>query len=158
MIKTMQRTIAGAGKQIRQAFLGLVARGSGKSLQLKGLDNEVLQDVEVIQHVGFSSWIPEGSKVVIIPLGGKTSRAVIAGSTSAPLMVEVSEGETCIYDQFGHELRLTETGIKTNCDMHVGGNLTADGDVSDSKSSMQEMRDIYNEHTNGNTPPPTQKM
>lgn len=36
--------------------------------------------------------------------------------------------------------------------------VTAAKDVTDKKSSMQEMREIYNEHNNGNTPPPTQKM
>ena len=39
------------------------------------------------------------------------------------------------------------------------GNLhVPNGEIIDKKGSMQEMRDIYNEHNNGNTPPPTQKM
>lgn len=158
MIKTVRQQIGKAGNQIRQAFLGLVARSSDKTLQLKGLDDEVLQDIKVIQQVGFASWIPEGSQVVIIPLDGKTSRAVVVGSTGAKVMVEVSVGETCIFDQFGNEFRLGQSGAKLNCNLDVDGNITATGDVADQKSTMQDMRDTYNGHTNGNTPSPTPKM
>lgn len=158
MIGSLNKQIGKAGKQIRQAFLGLVARSSAKTLQLKGLDDEVLQDIKVIQQVGFASWIPEGAQVVIIPLDGKTSRAVVVGSTGAKVMVEVSIGETCIFDQFGNEFHLGQSGATLNCNLAVDGNITATGDVADQKSTMQAMRDTYNAHTNGNTPTPTPKM
>ena len=45
---------------------------------------------------------------------------------------------------------------------HFTGNIVADGDVSDKKGSMQEMRDTYNDHTHaetgGTTKKPDQEM
>ncbi|RSN77888.1 phage baseplate assembly protein domain-containing protein [Acinetobacter haemolyticus] len=156
--------IASAMAQVRQAFLGIVAR-AGIKAQVTGNEAEVLEEMEIIQQVGFTSWIPEGSRVVIIPLLGKSSRSIIVGSTEAPVMITVSKGETCIYDQFGHQVLLTESGIKMKGDVEIiEGGLTVEKDIksnaqiSDVKSSMQEMREIYNGHTNGNTPPPTQQM
>lgn len=158
MIRTLQRQISKAGQQVRQAFWGIIAQSGSRSAQLEGLNDEVLQQVEIIQQVGFASWVPEGTKVLLIPIAGKTQRAVVVGSTSAPVMIEVLEGETCIYDQYGHRLLLKEDGAHLNCDLYVEGNITSTGDVSDATSSMQDMRDIYNSHTNGNTPTPTPKM
>jgi len=161
MIGSMQRQIARGMGQVRQTFLGIVARGGSKLLQLTGLAGEVLNETELVQQVGFSSYIPDGCRVVVIPLQGKTSRAIVIATDGAPIVIRVDEGETCIYDQFGHAIWLKEDGA------HVkGGDLFVDdgnlhvpnGEVIDKKSSMQEMRDIYNVHNNGNTPPPTQKM
>lgn len=79
-------------------------------------------------------------------------------------MITVSEGETCIYDQFDHKILLTESGVKITGDTEIDGKLTvindinSNGQISDSKGSMQAMRDTYNSHTNGNTPAPSQKM
>lgn len=161
MINAIQRNVEKARGQVRNAFFGIVARGSAKVLQLKGFADEVLQEVEILQHVGFASFIPKDARAVIIPLQGKTSKSIVIATSGGVIAVDLSNGETCVYDQFGHSLWLKEDGT------HIkGGDLFVDdgnlhvknGDVIDKKGSMQEMRDIYNEHTNGNTPPPDQKM
>lgn len=150
--------------QVRNAFFGIIARANAVSAQITGLSEEVMDEIEIIQHVGFASWIPESSRVVIVPLHGKSSRSIIVGSTEAPVMITVSEGETCIYDQFGHQILLSEEGALIKANTKIVGKLTvtegieSNGDISDKTSSMQEMRDIYNNHTNGNTPSPNQKM
>ncbi|AZN69313.1 hypothetical protein DX910_14705 [Acinetobacter haemolyticus] len=155
--------ISRALAQVRQAFLGIVAR-AGIKAQVTGNDDEVLEEMEIIQQVGFSSWIPEGSRVVIIPLLGKSSRSIIVGSTEAPVMITVSEGETCIYDQFGHQVLLTASGVKIKGDTEIDGKLTvtndieSNGQVSDELGSMLEMREKYNIHKHGNTPVPDQLM
>lgn len=166
MIGSTQRQIARGIGQIRQAFLGVIARGSSKLLQLTGVADEVLDEVELIQQVGFSSYIPEGSRVVIIPLQGKTSRSIVVATDGAPIVINVAEGETCIYDQFGHSVWLKEDGthIKGNLYVNDGdvfvtdGSVTAAKDVTDKKSSMQDMRDIYNGHKHGNSPTPDKPM
>lgn len=161
MIGSMQRQIARGMGQVRQTFLGVVARGGSKLLQLTGLADEVLDETELVQQVGFSSYIPDGCRVVVVPLQGKTSRSIVIATDGAPIVIHVEEGETCIYDQFGHAIWLKEDGAHVKGgDLFVDdGNLyVTNGDVIDKKGSMQEMRDIYNEHNNGNTPPPTQKM
>ncbi|CAB1222489.1 phage baseplate assembly protein domain-containing protein [Acinetobacter bouvetii] len=158
MIEAVQRQIKKGLGQIRQSFLGIVARGSSKNLQLTGFADEVLDETELLQQVGFSSYIPDGCRVVVIPLQGKTSRSIVIATDGAPIVVEVAEGETCIYDQHGHSVWLKEDGTHIKGDLFVDGNLQSTGDVSDKKSSMQKMREIYNGHTNGNTPQPSQQM
>lgn len=154
MITAMKEQINRASSQIRQAFLGIVAR-SGQRLQLKGLSSEVLQDVDSIQHVGFASGLPVDCRVVVLPLQGKTGRAVVIASRGGPVVVEVTEGETCIYDQFGHKILLAEGGIFMKGSVFVDGPLTAT-EISDSKGSIQNMRDKYNAHgghSNGTAQP-----
>lgn len=143
--------------QIRQAFLGIVARAGAKA-QIQGLADEVMDEMEIYQQVGFSSWIPEKSRVVILPLMGKSSRSIIIASTEAPVMISVEEGETCIYDQFGHQILLHKDGIKIKGDVEIVGDLKTTGQVSDVKGSMQVMRDAYNSHVHGNSPRPSPPM
>lgn len=164
MMKSIGSRIHKAGSQIRQVFLGIVARGSSKVLQLKGLAGETLQEVELIQQVGFSSYIPESAKVVVIPLQGKTAKSVVIATTGGAVVVNVAKGETCVYDQFGHQVLLHENGIKMLGDVEIIGELKVSEDIksekeiSDKTSSMQAMRDVYNGHTHGSSPQPSVPM
>jgi phage gp45-like len=161
MMKSIGSRIHKAGSQIRQTFLGIVARGGSKVLQLKGFTDETLQEIELIQQVGLSTYIPEGAKVVVIPLQGKTAKAVVVATTGGAVVVNVNEGETCVYDQFGHAVWLQEDGT------HVkGGDLIVDegnlrvpnGEVFDKTGSMQQMRVVYNIHLHGSSPIANPKM
>ena len=164
MMKSVGSRINKAASQIRQTFLGLVARGGSKVLQLKGFSDETLQEVELIQQVGFSSYIPEGAKVVVLPLQGKTAKSVVVATTGGAVVVNVAKGETCIYDQFGHQVLLYKDGIKMMGNVEIIGglkvleNIESEGEVSDKTGSMQAMRDAYNPHTHGNSPPPSALM
>ncbi len=164
MMKSVGSRIQKAASQIRQTFLGIVARGDSKALQLKGFTDETLQEVELIQQVGFSSFVPDSAKVVVIPLQGKTSKSVVVATTGGAVVVNVAKGETCIYDQFGHQVLLHENGIKMTGNVEIIGglkvleNIESEGEVSDKTGSMQAMRDAYNPHTHGNSPPPSALM
>ena len=158
MIEAVQRQIQKGLGQIRQSFLGIVARGGSKMLQFTGFADEVLDEVELFQQVGFSSFVPKDARVVVIPLQGKTSKSIVIATSGGAIVVDVKEGETCVYDQFGHSVWLKEDGTHIEGDLFVKGKVQATDDVIDKKSSMQDMREIYNGHTNGNTPPPNQKM
>ena len=158
MIEAVQRQIQKGLGQIRQSFLGIVARGGSKMLQFTGFADEVLDEVELFQQVGFSSFVPKDARVVVIPLQGKTSKSIVIATSGGPIVIEVNEGETCIYDQFGHSVWLKEDGTHIEGDLFVKGKVQATDDVIDKKSSMQDMREIYNGHTNGNTPQPSQQM
>lgn len=159
MIKEMQQQINKGLGQIRQAFMGIVSRSGTSSVQLQGYENEVLEDVEVMQQVGFSSHIPVDVKVALIPQQGKTSMAIIVATKGGKISIEVGEGETCIYDQFGHSVWLKEDGTHVEGDLFVNGKVHAVRDVIDKKGSMQEMREIYNTHNNGpNTSTPSVSM
>ncbi len=164
MIRSAAAQINKAIKQLRFPMLGIIARGSSKSLQVQGLQDETLQEVELIQQVGFSSYIPKGAKVVVIPSQGKTAKSVVIATTGGAILVNVADGETCIYDQFGHQVLLHENGIKMTGNVEIIGglkvleNIESEGEVSDKTGSMQAMRDAYNPHTHGNSPPPSVQM
>ena len=68
--------------QVRQAFWGIVARGGAKALQLTGFADETLQEVELVQQVGFASYIPKNAKVVVIPLHGKTAKSIVIATSN----------------------------------------------------------------------------
>ncbi|MBF7683905.1 phage baseplate assembly protein [Acinetobacter sp. B5B] len=152
MIEAIRQQIGKAKTQIRQSFLGIVARAGSTTLQLKGFAGEVLQDTEHYQQVGFCSHIPQGSKVVVLPLHGKTSRSVVIATQGGAITVDVASGETCIYDQFGHSVWLKKDGT------HIKGDLFVDGQIKDKTGTMQQIREIYNNHNHGNSPVPNQKM
>ena len=164
MIRSAAAQINKAIKQLRFPMLGIIARGSSKTLQVQGLQDETLQEVELIQQVGFSSYIPKGAKVVVIPSQGKTAKSVVIATTGGAILVNVADGETCIYDQFGHQVLLHENGIKMTGNVEIIGglkvleNIESEGEVSDKTGSMQAMRDAYNPHTHGNSPPPSALM
>ncbi|WP_335999450.1 phage baseplate assembly protein domain-containing protein [Acinetobacter johnsonii] len=164
MIDAIQKQVNKGLGQIRQAFLGLVSRGGSSSVQLEGYTDEVLEDVEVIQHVGFASYIPEEVKVVLIPQQGKTSKAIIVATKGGAIVVDVATGETCIYDQFGHSVWLKEDGTHIKGDLFVDGNIestqdiNADGQVQDHKGTMQQIRDTYNGHVHGSSSGPNKGM
>ena len=117
-----------------------------------------MDEVELIQHVGFSSFVPKDARVVVIPLQGKTAKSIVVATSGGAIVIDVQEGETCIYDQFGHSVWLKEDGTHIAGDLFVDGKVQATGDVIDKKGSMQEMREKYNSHTNGNTPQPSPQM
>ena len=165
MIRAAAAQINKAIKQLRFPMLGIIARGSSKSLQVQGLQDETLQEVELIQQVGFSSFVPDSAKVVVIPLQGKTSKSVVVATTGGAVVVNVAKGETCIYDQFGHQVLLHETGIRMKGDVEIiEGGLTVEKDIkslaqiSDKTGSMQQMRVTYNIHLHGSSPPPSVQM
>lgn len=152
MIDAIRSQISKAKTQVRQCFLGIVARGSSSSLQLKGFADEVLQEVELVQQVGFSSHVPDAAKVVVIPLQGKTAKSIVVATSGGAITINLSDGETCIYDQFGHSVWLKEDGT------HIEGDLFVNGEVKDRTGTMQEMRDQYNQHKHGNSPAPSPQM
>lgn len=165
MIKSVQSQINKSLNQVRQLFLGIVARSGSKTLQLRGFADETLQEIELYQQVGFNSHIPNDARVVVVPLQGKTSKSIVIATTGGAVIVNVAEGETCIYDQFGHQVLLHENGIKMVGDVEIiEGGLTVEKDIksnaeiSDQKGSMQGMRDVYNTHVHGNSPQTTSKM
>ncbi|MFW2176669.1 MULTISPECIES: phage baseplate assembly protein domain-containing protein [unclassified Moraxella] len=150
--------------RVRQAICGFVKR-RGTPLQVTGLSEEIIDNVRIMQQVGFASDLPVDSQVVMLPIGGRATNMVIIASGEAPIVVTANEGEVVIYDQFGHEIRLGKAGIKMigNVDVQgnitTHGNITANGQINDMQGSMAEIRTIYNSHshvTDGT--PPTNPM
>ena len=150
-------------KQMRQALYGFIKR-RGEPLQVSGLSDELLDGVRLMQQVGFSSDLPVDSQVVMVPIGGRATNMVIIASSDAPIVVKAGEGETVIYDQFGHSVWLKEDGTHIKGDLFVDGNIEstqdikADGQVQDHKGTMQQIRDTYNGHVHGSSSGPNKGM
>lgn len=107
----IQRMIQSGLAGVRSAFRGVLSRhntapGVGLA-QAEGLADEGLPGVEVFQHFGFTSGIPAGSQVIIIPLGGRTTHGVVIASENSGLRVTALEaGETCVYSACGDFIHL----------------------------------------------------
>ena len=81
IIEIIENRIARALRGLRFPYRArLTARNDAPGLQLAQADalaGEQAQAVEVLQQFGFSSGVPEGSDLIVIPLGGRTSASVI---------------------------------------------------------------------------------
>lgn len=96
---------------------------------------------------GASVEYDRASKVmeIVLPEGGIVN-------LTAPAGVVINAGEGC-------RINAPEGGVDVDGNMRVNGHIEATGDISDATSSMQEMRDTYNDHTAPSAiSSPTQKM
>jgi phage baseplate assembly protein V len=105
-IKDIDSRIARKLASIRQPFrcnINLVNSVPNVSLiQGGGLAGEKVQDNEIVQHFGFSSNPPAGSTGIVLPLGGKTSQAVIIATEHASYRIKsLKSGEVAIYSDEG---------------------------------------------------------
>ncbi|EGG3071014.1 phage baseplate assembly protein V [Salmonella enterica] len=132
---------------------------------------EIRNNTPRLAEFGFSSGLPTGSDVVILFPGGDRSNAVIIASghqSSRP--GGLMPGETMVYDQWGHHIRLTKEGIVLEA---AGGNVVVNnaatlevnateqvklntkkllvtGDIIDNCGgnpvTMRALREAYNRH------------
>ena len=119
--KTAQ-TAQAVSDSIRQAFRGkLTLTQSGESIQrvqVQGLADETLQDIEQLQQFGFTSHAPAHTDVIVIPLGGDTSHGIVIASEHGSFRVKnLQSGEVAVYDQSGSSIVLKRGKlIEINCD------------------------------------------
>lgn len=175
MIDQIRREISRAMSSVRQA-LRAVAKGSTltsrvQRIDAEGLAGEALQDMELFQQFGFTSGVPAGSQLIVIPLGGRTSAAVVVATECGSYRFQVSAaGEMAIYNQWGDRVHLTQDRkihmvaaaqvlvdapeLRVNGKIHATGDITTDAnvtaaqDISDQggDKSMRGMRSTYNDH------------
>lgn len=148
-------------------------------LQVQLMADEERGDVERFQNYGFTGVPKPGAEAIAVSIGGSRSHmVVIAVDDRRYRLTGLEEGEVAIYTdegdkivlKRGREIEVTagtrvildtpDTLVKGN--LHVEGDTTCDGDVSDHSGSMQEMRDTYNSHnhpeTGSTTSTPNQEM
>ncbi|MEW6562707.1 MAG: phage baseplate assembly protein V [Pseudomonadota bacterium] len=111
MIREVQRHIERALNGIRLAFRGKLTRNnSGQPIQLAqvaGLADELLQNVELMQHYGITSNPPAGSECVVLPLGGRTGHGiVIATEHGSYRLKNLKPGEVALYSDEGDSVIL----------------------------------------------------
>lgn len=157
MIDQVRREIDRRFAQVRAA-----ARGALAGLQLANrvqrgnvdaLAGEQLQDVELLQHFGFTSAPPDGTQVIFIPLGGRTSASVIVATEHGAFRFKLDNlGESAVYNQWGDFVHLKKArtihvkaqarvdveapeatfsgNVAIAGNLHVDGDITANGDVT----------------------------
>lgn len=112
------------GDTVRAAFRGkvtlVVSSEPVQRIQLSGLADEMLQDLEHLQEFGFTSHPPEGTEAVVIPLGGDTSHGVIVATEHGSFRIKnLKPGETAIYSNEGAKIVIKNGRIiEADCDVY----------------------------------------
>ncbi len=113
IIEIIESRIARALRGLRFPYRArLTARNDAPGLQLAQA-----QAVEVLQQFGFSSGVPEGSDLIVVPLGGRTSASVIIATENAAYRLKVGPGEARMYSQDGAYIHIKQGRvIEIDCD------------------------------------------
>lgn len=122
LIKQMKQTAQQVNDGIRTAFRGVlnvVKSGDDiQKVQVSALADETLQDVELMQHFGFTSSPPAQTEAVILPIGGRTTHGVVIATEHGHFRVKsLKKGEVAIYDQSGSTIILKSGKVvEISCD------------------------------------------
>lgn len=165
----------------RAVVTAIADAGKVQSAQVKLLDGEVRDGVEILQQYGFTS-IPHGKmEGVYFSVGGDRDHGVLICVADRQFRLKgIAPGEAALYDDLDQKVHLTRDGIvidggtlpvtirntpkvrfetpRLECTGEIVDRCDGDG------LSMAEMRDIYDEHTHhendahGETNHPSQQM
>lgn len=98
----------------------LTSLNGDPALQLaqgEGLAGEAAQAIEVLQQFGFSSGIPEGSQLVILPLAGQSSANIVIATEHGAYRLKVGPGEARMYSQEGAYIHIRKGRlVDVECD------------------------------------------
>ena len=169
--------IAEAVNGVRQALKGTVngsnVNTENQTLTVEGFSGEALPDVEYFQHYGHASRPLDGLQNITLPLGGKTSHAVVIAVQGDKVMVgKLQPGESIQYAGGGfihskidgtHHVKgkvVFDDDVTIKGELNTDKSIVAKGNVSDKggAQSMADMRSKYNAHGHDGDPPPSPQM
>lgn len=119
-IKQQTETALGAVRQAFRGTLNLVKSADNiQKVQVSGLADETLQDVELMQQFGLTSVPPAGTQVVVLPMGGETTHSIVIATENGSFRVKnLKSGETAVYDESGSTIILKQGRlIEIDCDI-----------------------------------------
>jgi len=119
-IRQRTETALGAVRQAFRGKLNLVKSADNiQKVQVSGLADETLQDVELMQQFGLTSVPPAGTQVVVLPMGGETTHSIVIATENGSFRVKnLKSGETAIYDESGSTIILKQGRlIEIDCDI-----------------------------------------
>lgn len=135
-----------------------------QGVQITMLDGQTADDVEHFQHYGYTSVPKPGAEGIALQVGGSAGHVlVICIDDRRYRLVGLAEGEVALYDDLGHRVHLTRTGIVIHGAGHpvtltnltklrVEAEIEATGQIKDLCDSaggrtMAQMRATYGTHT-----------
>lgn len=139
-----------------------------QTLQVKLLSGEVKDGVEHFESYGLTAHPKSGAEHITLFMGGDRSHGVtimVADRRHRP--TDLAEGEVALYDDLGHKVHLTRTGIvihgagqqitlmdtpkvRMECDLDVTGQIKDQCDSAYGRT-MGQMRATYTGHTHNET-------
>jgi len=99
-----------------------------QTIQVEVLAGEIRDQIEHFEPFGFSSHPPPGAEAIILDVGGAADHSVavvVADRRYRP--TDLAQGESAIHDDSGNELKIGASGVETNCDVDVDGDVIASG-------------------------------
>ena len=139
-----------------------------QQVQIGMLADEERGEVERFQNYGYTSVPHAEAEAIALSVGGSRSHMVViavddrryrlTGLAAGEVAIYTDEGDKIVLKR-GREIEVTAgTRLIVNApdslfkgNAHFEGNVTCDQDVSDAAGSMQEMRDIFNDHDHNET-------
>jgi phage baseplate assembly protein V len=139
-------------------------------MQASLLADEIQDGVEYLQGFGFLGHPMPGAEGVTLANMGQSAQRVALSVGDRRYEPVVQPGESVMFNAFGCRILLkadgsinmvapaglTITTTGSNGTVTINGNLTVTGQVQDTNGTMQEIRNIYNIHTDGDGPPTPQ--
>ena len=105
--REVSRSLANMRGAVRAVLQGIATAQRIQRVDAEALADEQLQDVELMQHFGFTSAPPPGAQLIVLPLGGRTSAAVVIASEHGSYRLQLgAQGEAAIYNQWGDQVHL----------------------------------------------------
>jgi phage gp45-like len=94
---------------------------------------------------------PQNTKALLLSKNGRIEDSEIVAIQTKDYVINLEDDEIALYNRsaetFIHFKKDGTIAIKGN--LEVEGNIKSSGDVGDSVSTMQVMREIYNSHNHG---------
>lgn len=138
-----------------------------QAVQVDLREGVVRDHAEHFQHYGFTSVPLPGAEGIALSVGGSSDHTVVINVDDRRYRVQAMQaGEVALYDDLGHQVRLTRTGIvidggghpvlMTNLQkLRVEADIEATGQIKDlcdsSGVSMAAMRAAHNAHNHVET-------
>jgi phage baseplate assembly protein V len=163
MLSPLQRELR---LMIARCVVTLIDSGKGvQVMQVKLFDGEVRDNVENFESYGFTSNPHPGAEGLFASVSGNRDHGITVAVGNRKLRLKGLEtGEVAIYTDEGDFIKLargrnieivcgtkvtiTTPLVEISENLHVKGNIVADGDISDAggTKSMSGMRSVHNAH------------
>lgn len=158
MIQVLERALRPLADRVRgiveRAVVTRVDGGEGNRaqvVQVRGPGGTTHDRIAFPLPYGFASRPRAGAEAIVLWPGGGRERGiavVVDGRTGRPAL---EEGEVALFNpDTGTMLRMAADGR-----VRMTGDLVVDGDISDRRGSLEQLRSVYDAHTHGTSSGPT---